>query len=56
MEQMIIIQAMLDNAKTEHYDLSMECLVSMINDITDNKLTLNQLSNACDAALTDWDL
>lgn len=56
MEQMIIIQTMLDRAKSEDYDLGMECLVSMINDITGNKLTLRQLSDACDSALANWDI
>lgn len=47
---------MLDRAKSDNYDLGMECLVSMINSINDNKLTLKQLSDACDAALCEWDL
>jgi len=54
MEQMIILQTMLDKAK-EH-NLEMECIISLINEITGNSFSLRQLSNACDVALSEWDL
>jgi hypothetical protein len=54
MEQMIILQTMLDKAKK--YNLEMECLVSLINEITDKSLSLQQLSNACEHALCEWDI
>jgi hypothetical protein len=56
MEQMIIIQTMLDRANTGDYDLGMECVVSLINEITDNKLTLSQLADACAVAMNEWDV
>ena len=54
MEQMEIIQEMLDKAK-EH-NLGMECLVSLINNVTPSFFTDEDLSNACENALLDWDI
>lgn len=54
MEQMTILQTMLDKAK-EH-NLEMECLVSLINEITDESFSLRQLTNACEHALCEWDI
>ena len=42
---MIIIQTMLDRAKTTDYDLGMECVVSLINEITDNKLIPHKIKD-----------
>jgi len=56
MEQMIILQTMLDNAKNRTIDLQMECLVSLINEITDDSFTLRNLSDACEVALNEWDI
>lgn len=54
MEQMIILQTMLDKAKV--HNLEMECLVLLINKITDNKLSLRELSDNCEQALCEWDI
>jgi len=34
----------------------MECLISLINEITDDSFTLRDLSDACDGALSEWDI
>jgi hypothetical protein len=49
MEQLIILQNMLDRAKK--YNLEMECLVSLINNIADDKLDLAQ---ECEHTLCEW--
>jgi len=54
MEQAEIIQAMLDDAKK--HSLEMECLISLINNVTDGKLSDEDLSQACQEALLDWDI
>ncbi len=56
MEQMIILQTMLDRANYGKHNLGMECLVSVINKVTDNKLTLVELADACEHALCEWDI
>lgn len=52
MEQMEIIQKMLDVAK-EH-NLEMECITSMINHLVG--VTNEELEEACEVALSEWDL
>ncbi len=54
MEQAEIIQGMLNSAK--HHDLEMECIISLINNLTDGKLSDDDLSLACEEALLDWDI
>ena len=34
----------------------MECLISLINNVTDGKLSDEDLSQACQEALLDWDI
>ena len=54
MEQAIIIQTMLDKAKA--HNMEMECLLSLVNEITDKSFTLRDLSNACEHALCEWEI
>jgi len=54
MEQMIILQTMLDKAK--EYGLEVECLITLIDEITDKSFTLRDLSDACEHALCEWDI
>ena len=54
MEQAEILQAMLDDAKV--HSLEIECLLSLVNNITNGKLTDEDLSQACEEALLDWDI
>jgi len=52
MEQMVIIQNMLDQAKK--HSLEMECIVSMINHLIG--VTDKELEQACESALGEWDI
>ena len=52
MEQMVIIQNMLDQAKK--YNLEMECIISMISHIAN--VSDEELSQACENALGEWDI
>ena len=52
MEQMKIIQSMLDKAKK--HNLEMECIVTMINSLIG--VTDEELENACNDALNEWDI
>lgn len=52
MDKFVILQAMLD--KAGDYDLKMEVLVSLINDISN--LSGDQLQDACERALIEWDI
>ena len=43
---------LINNKKGE----KMTNIKSLINEITDNKLTLSQLADACEFAMNEWDV
>ena len=52
MEEMAIIQDMLDRAKP--HNLEMECIVTLIRSLVG--VTNEELEQACESALSDWDI